>query len=132
MKRKVLVIDDDVLCLDILVEYLTYKNFEVTSSLCPTCAMIEQQATSCPMQTPCYETVLSDYHMPGMTGLELFQYQAERGCKVLAKCKALISGAISSADQQIAENCGYKVFQKPTPLHLIDNWFNATDCGKES
>ncbi|MCK4502150.1 MAG: response regulator, partial [Desulfuromonadales bacterium] len=74
MKRKVLVIDDDVLCLDILVEYLTYKNFEVTSSLCPTCAMIEQQATSCPMQTPCYETVLSDYHMPGMTGLELFQY----------------------------------------------------------
>ncbi len=125
MMKKALVIDDDGLCLDIMSEYLTLKQFAVTASPSATCPMIEQQMDTCPMETPCYETLLSDYHMPGMTGLELFEYQSNRGCKVLAKHKALISGAISVDEQKKAESSGYKVFQKPAPLHQIDNWFSA-------
>ncbi len=125
MKRKALIIDDDALCLDVLTQYLTHKKFDVTSSSRPSCPMIEQELSSCPMQKPCCGTLLSDYHMPGMTGLELFDYQEKRGCKILAKHKALISGAISTTEQSLAENRGYKVFHKPTPLHLLENWLDT-------
>lgn len=124
MKRKALAIDDDVFCLDIAVEYLLDKNFEVTSSLKPTCPMIQQETDSCPMQVPDYDIVLSDNHMPEMTGLELFELQRERGCKVPPNHKALISGDISEKEHRIAEERGYKVFHKPTSLDLLDNWID--------
>ena len=125
MKRKALVVDDDALCLDILTQFVTDKEFEVTSSTYPTCSLLAQKMDTCPMETPCYTTILSDYHMFGMTGLDLFEYQARCGCKVAPECKALISGAIPPAAQERAEACGYKVFHKPTPLHQIDTWFNT-------
>ncbi|MFK5927483.1 MAG: hypothetical protein QM483_12695 [Desulfuromusa sp.] len=73
MEKKALVIDDDVYCLDILVEYLMDKGFNATSSLCPTCPMMEQNTDVCPMDVPRYNIVLSDNHMPEMTGLEFFE-----------------------------------------------------------
>ena len=124
MERKALIIDDDVYCLDILLGYLSDKDFSVISSLSPACPMLEQNLDTCPMQTPRYDIVLSDYHMPGMTGLEFFEYQRQRGCKVPSDHKALISGDISLQDQAIAESSGYKVFHKPTPLNLIDSWID--------
>lgn len=125
MEKKALVIDDDVYCLDILVEYLMDKGFKATSYLCPTCPMMEQNADICPMNVPRYNIVLSDNHMPEMTGLEFFEYQGQRGCKIPPNHKALISGDISSEDQKVAESMGYKVFHKPTPLDLIDSWIDT-------
>ncbi len=125
MKRKALVVDDDALCLDILTQYATDKEFEVTPSSYPTCPLMECQTGTCPMKTPCHTMVLSDYHMDGMTGLEFFEFQARCGCKVAPERKALISGAIPATAQKQAEESGYKVFHKPAPLHQIDNWLNA-------
>ena len=124
MQKKVLVIDDDVYCLDSVVEYLSDQNFAITSALKPTCPMLKESATICPMQTPCYNVVLSDNQMPEMTGLEFFQLQTQNGCKIPPHHKALISGNISGEDQQIAEEMGHKVFHKPTPLNFIDCWIN--------
>ena len=124
MKRKAMVIDDDVHCLNIAVEYLLDKGFDVTSSLSPTCPMINENYTNCIPMIAQYDLVLSDYHMPEMTGLELFEYQRQRGCKVAPHRKALISGNISAEDQRIAESIGYKVFHKPTSLDLLDQWID--------
>ena len=124
MQRKALVIDDDVFCLDVLVEYLSDKEFNIASSLKPTCPMIEQNAVTCPMQEPGYDIVLSDNHMPEITGLEFFELQRQRGCKVPPHHKALISGDISKEEEKIAKMRGYKVFHKPTPLNLIDSWID--------
>lgn len=122
MQRKVLLIDDDVDCLESATEYLSDQNFNVISVLEPTCPMLKEKTTTCRMQVPCYDLVLSDNQMPGMTGLEFFQLQAQRGCKVPPHHKALMSGNISKKDQKIAEDMGYKVFHKPTPLDLLDGW----------
>jgi len=123
MQKKVLVIDDDIYCLDSMIEYLSDKNFTITSSLKPACPMLNGN-TICPMQTPCYDIVLSDNQMPGMTGLDFFQFQTQNGCKVPPHHKALISGNLSREDQKTAEEMGYKVFQKPTPLSQIDHWID--------
>ena len=61
---------------------------------------------------------------PELTGLEFFEYQRQRGCKVSPEHKTLISGGISKKDQELAESMGYKVFHKPTPLDLIDSWID--------
>lgn len=122
MKRKVLVIDDDVSCLDVAEEYFLDKDFSVTSSLRATCPMIEQGAATCPLQVPEYDILFSDNRMPGMRGLELFEYQRQRGCKMSPHRKSLISGDLSGDDQRIAKSLGYKVFHKPTSLDLIDLW----------
>ncbi|MDX2495725.1 MAG: response regulator [Desulfuromusa sp.] len=124
MQRKALIIDDDIFCLDIVGEYLLDQEFDITSSLKPICPMIEQNINTCPMQAPCYDIVLSDNHMPEMTGLEFFELQRQGGCKVPPEHKALISGDISREEQKIAKDRGYKVFHKPTPLNPIDSWLD--------
>ena len=127
MKRTALVIDDDVFCLDIAVEYLSDKEFDITSSLKPTCPMIEQKTETCQRQCQqCqrYDIVLSDNHMPVMTGLELFELQRQGGCKIPPSHKAIMSGDISANEQRIAESMGYKVFHKPTSLNLLDKWID--------
>jgi CheY-like chemotaxis protein len=126
MKKKALVIDDDAYCLDVCAECLKDKGLHVSSLLCPTCTMIEKNLESCPMSVPCYDIVLSDNNMPKMTGLEFFSYLAQRGCKVPPHCKALISGDLSPKDRRVAESMGCKVFQKPTPLSLIESWVDAS------
>jgi len=125
VKKKALVIDDDPCCLAVCVECLRDKGLHVSPLLCPTCKMMELNLETCPMNAPCYDIVLSDNNMPKMTGLDFFSFLAQRGCKVPPHCKALISGDISPKDQKRAESMGYKVFQKPTPLHLIDSWIDT-------
>ena len=125
MKRKALVLDDDVYCLEISVEYLLDKDFAVTSALQATCPMIESGSKTCPMTEPCYDFILSDNHMPGMTGLEFFIDQQRRGCKLPPERKVLISGEISEADKVMAPKRGYTVFQKPCLLETLDQWVDS-------
>lgn len=125
MRRKALVIDDDVYCLDISVEYLLDKDFAVASELRATCTMMKKGLDSCPMSEPCYDFILSDNRMPDMTGLEFFTHQQQRGCKVPPQRKALISGDISGKDQKTAIKLGYKIFQKPCQLDTLDQWIDS-------
>lgn len=125
MEIKALVVDDDVYCLDVSSEYLMDKGFHVSSFSGPTCPLLERKLERCPVDAPCYDFVLSDNQMPEMTGLEFFLYQEQRGCKIAASRKALISGNISPEDRDIATSMGYKLFQKPTSLDLIDAWVDA-------
>ena len=122
MKKTVLVIDDDVYCLNVAEGFFLEKGFTVTSSLKPSCPMVEQNLTKCPTSVFGYDIIFSDNRMPDMTGLEFFEYQRQRGCKVPPHRKALTSGDLSGSDQRIAENVGYKVFHKPTSLDVIDLW----------
>ncbi len=122
MQRRALLIDDDIYCLESATEYLSDQNFNIVASLKPVCPMLKEKMTTCPMQVPCYDIVLSDNQMPGMTGLEFFQLQTRQGCKVPPQHKALMSGNISKKDQKTAEDLGYKIFHKPTPLDLLDHW----------
>ena len=130
MKRRALVIDDDVYCLDISVEYFLDKDFSVASELRATCSMMKKGLDTCPMSEPCYDFILSDNRMPDMTGLEFFTYQRQAGCKVSPQRKALISGDISDKDQKEAKEFGYTIFKKPCPLSTLDQWIDSLSIAR--
>ena len=125
MQRKALVIDDDVYCLEISVEYLLDKEYTVTSELRANCTMMKSGLSSCPMTEPCYDFILSDNRMPDMTGLEFFSHQMRCGCKVPPQRKALISGDLSTKEKAMAKKLGYTIFQKPCPLSILDQWIDS-------
>ncbi len=124
MGCKVLVIDDDAFCLDVSVEYLLEKEFNVSSSHTPVCPMIKADKETCPMTVPCYDFVLSDNQMPHMTGLEFFTHQQQCGCKIPPHRKALISGNISNREAEDAKKLGCAIFRKPCSLKTLDTWID--------
>lgn len=125
MLRKALVVDDDVLCLEVVRNYLEDSGFEVTAALGPVCPMLEQGAEQCCMDRPCYDVVLTDNRMPEMTGVEFLLYLEEHGCKLPNHRKAIISGDLVRNEKNRVEARGYKTFKKPCRLEEIGEWLDS-------
>lgn len=119
---KALIVDDDVYCLNVTSEYFKYKGFDVTARLRPSCSAIERDLEICTIDHPCFDVVVSDNRMPGMTGLEFFEWIDQKECYVPASCKALLTGDLTQEEFNKATERGYKVFQKPCSLELLDLW----------
>lgn len=119
---KALIVDDDVFCLNVTSEYFKYKGFDVTARLRPSCSALEQELESCSIDGPCFDIVVSDNRMPGMTGLEFFELIDKKKCYVPVSCKALLTGDLTQDEFNKAVERGYKVFQKPCSLELLDLW----------
>jgi len=62
----ILYIDDEPLVADASVRFLTHSGFEVDKALSGREALEKLRAGR-------YDAVISDYHMPGMTGIELLK-----------------------------------------------------------
>lgn len=121
---KALVVDDDVYCLSITSEFFRFKGFDVTAKLRPSCSATQQELDICIVEEPFYDVVISDNRMPGMTGLEFFELIDQKGCYVPASRKALLTGDMTQAEYDKALERGYKVFQKPCSLDLLDAWLS--------
>lgn len=119
---KALIIDDDVYCLNITSEYFKYKGFEVTARLRPSCPASEQKMDVCTVEESRYDVIVSDNRMPGMTRLEFFESIDQKGCHISSSCKALLTGDMTQEEFNKATERGYKVFQKPCSLELLDLW----------
>ena len=63
-----------------------------------------------------------------MTGLELFQLQAQRGCKVDRKMKAIMSGHSEGELVKQCEDLGYRFFEKPFSCSDLTEWLG--ECEK--
>ncbi len=62
---RVLLVDDDIELLETLQEQLRCEGFSVTACSSPEAALVEVRTTE-------FATIVSDQHMPNMTGLEFF------------------------------------------------------------
>lgn len=125
-QRRALAIDDDKFCLELLSEILIEQQFEVDAFPQATCNMTIQEADCCPMEVPCYDVLLTDNQMPGMTGLDFLELQRCNGCKIPAHRKAIISGYWTTDDLGIAAQIGCQVFHKPYALELIGAWLDVS------
>jgi len=126
IEKSILVIDDDELCLSVLSEFLDGDQYHVATFSRATCLMTIKAAERCPMKTPCYDVLITDNQMPGMTGLDFLALQQRCGCKIPDHRKAIISGNWCNENLGKAEQLGCQVFDKPYAFDQISNWLEVS------
>ncbi len=126
IEKSALVIDDDDLCLSFLSEFLDGEQYHVATFSRATCHMTLQGTDRCPMKAPCYDVLITDNQMPGMTGLDFLALLRKGGCKIPEHRKAIISGAWSSEDLDKAEQLGCQVFDKPYAFDQVRTWLEVS------
>ena len=128
-KPRVMIFDDEPTLLELLEICFVKWGYEVFSYRTPVvCPLNGSSAGSCESHAQCADLVISDFQMPRMTGIELFQLQAQRGCKVDRKMKAIMSG---HSDGELLAQCkdlGYRFFEKPFACSDLSGW--VSECEK--
>jgi CheY-like chemotaxis protein len=128
-KPRVIIFDDEPTLLELLELCFAKWGYEVFSYRTPVvCPLNGSSAGSCESHAPCADLVISDFQMPLMTGIELFQLQAQRGCKVHKKMKAIMSGRSDGGLLTQCEDLGYRFFEKPFSCSDLTEWLS--ECEK--
>jgi|GEM_PF-426633 len=126
-KRRAIIIDDDANILKLLKDFFSIRDYDVLTFDSPiTCTIYENKLASCANSKPCADILITDYQMPKMTGLELLVQQAQRGCKVDIRNKALMSGNLDAETQNKVKELGHAFFSKPFNFPEFISWIE--DC----
>jgi len=127
--QTVLVLDDNDLYRTSLQRALTKNQFKVAAFPDPETYLATQKMDHCKKNCPCFDFILTDNHMPGMSGLEFFEWEKKNDCKLPVQRKAIISAMWSEEDMDRVQELGCRVFDKSSPLDQILEWINK--CAKE-
>jgi CheY-like chemotaxis protein len=127
-KPRVIIFDDEPSLVELLELCFAKWGYEVFSYLTPVgCPLNGSSAGCCESLAPCADLVISDFQMPQMTGLELFQLQAQRGCKIDGKMKAIMSGHSDVELLKQCEDLGYRFFEKPFSCSDLTEWLSECE-----
>jgi len=127
-KPRVIIFDDDAILLEILEFYFDKWGYEVFIHQSPLVCLFNGSAGSCKSLASCADLMIADFRLPQITGLELFQLQEQRGCRVDRKMKAIMSGYADAALLRQCKDSGYRLFQKPFYTSAIYSW--VSECEK--
>jgi len=134
MRRpRVIIFDDEAILLELLGFCFAKWGYEVFSYRTPmVCPFSGRSSGSCAgsseCRVPCADLVISDFKMPQMTGIELFQLQAQKGCRIDNKMKAIMSGCTDAKLLKQCEDSGYRFFEKPFECSDLTGWLS--ECEK--
>src|SRR5574340_405418 len=123
-KPRVIIFDDEPVLLELLEFCFVKWGYEVFSYRNPVACPINSSSCASCRECPslCADLVISDFQMPQMTGIELFQLQEQRGCRIDRKMKAIMSG---HTDAELLKQCGdlgYRFFEKPFDCSDFKDW----------
>lgn len=105
-----LLVDDNELVGQALTRALTRKGVAVTWVRSGAAALEV-------LQTAAFEVVLSDFHMPGMTGHDFLKAALERGLVDLSRTRLMVmSGAAASAELDSVRQLGAIFHRKPVTV----------------
>jgi len=128
-KPRAIVCDDEQSILAVFRTVLEKMGYEVLTATTPmTCAYYREYADSCPQHNRCSDILITDYDMPGMTGLEMLETQHQRGCKLTSKNKALITAREDPKLKERTELIGCQFISKPMRIAAITAW--VKECEK--
>lgn len=123
MRKRVIVVDDDKHCRELLSLILKQNGYEVISLTEPmACPLYADLASQCPHEDVCGDFLLTDNRMPRMSGLQFVELQQARGCKGVVRNKAIISASWTDEELQCAEQMGCQVFRKPYDIECVLTW----------
>jgi CheY-like chemotaxis protein len=129
MRLKVVIFDDDKDVLDLLTALVTDRGHEALSYSEPTlCPLYLNLSCTCTSGEACGDILITDNHMPQMSGLEFIQEQSLRGCKGINRNKAILSGAWSPEELQLANSLGCKIFYKPFDIKEFIEWIEECEA----
>lgn len=124
---RILVVDDEQCIRDTFKWFLEDLGHDVVASPNPLQCSV-YNGHHCDKDCACFDVLLTDYNMPIMNGLELVEHMFERGCKLAAKNKFIMSGDTSAIDMDKAKTLGCHVLEKPITfseleciIHEIEN-----------
>ncbi len=100
-------------------EILTYQE--------PTMCPVWKSDSDCSHQQPCADIMISDLMMSTMSGIDLFNLQLDRGCKIPIKNKALLSSYIDNNITKDIITMGCAFFAKPLDFNVIATWFDKRE-----
>ncbi|MCW8859972.1 MAG: response regulator [Deltaproteobacteria bacterium] len=120
--QTVLVLDDNDLYRSVLKRALTKNQFDVTAFPDPKTYLATRKIDHCERNCPCFDFILTDNHMPSMSGLEFFEWGKQNDCKLPVHRKAIISAMWSEEDLDRAQSLGCRVFDKSSSLDHIQDW----------
>ena len=131
----VLVLDDNDLYRTILQRVLTKKHLKVTAFPDPKTYLATRKidhckqnccSAQCEKNCPCFDFILTDNHMPSMSGLEFFEWCKQHNCKLSIQRKAIISSMWSEEDLERAEKLGCLILDKNSSLDQIEKWIEKS------
>lgn len=128
MRPRAIVFEDDDALRELLLYILHKRNYEVISASSPMgCPIYEDLSVLCPHEFACGDFLITDNHMPAMTGLEFVQAQEQRGCKGIVHNKAVMSACWTDNELTLANCLGCKVFKKPFNIAEINMWLDERE-----
>ncbi len=126
-KPRIMIFDDNTMLLELLESYFDKLGYEVFLHESPVVCLVNGAAGSCKSPASCADLMLSDFRCL-ITGMELFQFQEQRGCKIDRNMKALMSGHSDRALLKQCNDSGYRFFKKPFSFSELDSWLS--ECEK--
>ena len=128
MHYRTLLLEDDVSLRRLLEVMLKRRGHLVASHESPLlCPLYGEVHCDCDGGLPCLDFLITDNRMPGMTGLEFIQLQAERGCRFEDQQKAIMSGTWREEERRLAQQLGFQVFRKPFNWNEFAAWLAASE-----
>src|SRR5512139_49171 len=130
MVKKALVVDDEGLIASTLTRYLASQGYDAASFPdAHSCLSSLPCSGPCTFDRPCADAIITDFCMPGMSGLNLIDLLRDRKCKVPRM--AIMSG-ISRDDIPRLADAGCAFFEKPFELSDLLSWLRSGKRGDQT
>jgi DNA-binding NtrC family response regulator len=121
-KRRVILIDDEPLILDLLRDFFEARGYEVMTFTdlisCPGNA----KDHGCANNEACADILLTDYSMLKTTGLQLLETQEKHGCNIPPENKAVLTGFLDDEKTKKVRDLGVMYFEKPLEFDALGRW----------
>lgn len=125
---RIFVFDDEPAITRLFDLILSPKGHSVHTFHDPSFCEVYQTQHQCQQDSPCADVIIADIMMPYMNGIDLLQLQLDRGCKLPAANRALMSAKVDRKQKAAVKALGCHFIRKPFRLVEIKEWVD--ECAK--